>query len=141
MPQDRPIEFDENDMVDIPDVCGAVWWGRLHRWAETIRDDGCGACGEHAVLFVSAMHDLVNIKLMGEGDPSKKVFDPANFVKTADIYHQSVHAAGLECPNCDSANVLAPVAQELPHSHVAETRGERVGTEIPTVVIRPANGT
>ncbi len=125
MRQDRPIEFDENDMVDIPDVCGRSWWGFLHRWAETIRDDGCGTCGEHAVLFVSAMHDLVNIKLMGEGDPSKKVYDPENFVKTADIYHKSVHAAGLECPICDQTNILAPVAQVLPHSHVAETRGER----------------
>ncbi|KKN13740.1 hypothetical protein LCGC14_1003220, partial [marine sediment metagenome] len=125
MGQDRPIEFDENDMVDIPDVCGRSWWGFLHRWAETIRDDGCSSCGEHAVLFVSALHDLVNIKLMGEGDPSKKVHDPENFVKTADIYHKSVHAAGLECPICDQTTVLAPVAQVLPHSHVAETEGER----------------
>jgi len=117
MAQDRPIETDDDGLVGIPDVCGRAWWGFIHGWATTIRDDGCSACGEYAVRFVSALHDLVNIKLIGEGDTDKTVHDPENFVKVARHYHNAVHAAELECTICDPVGILAPVAQELPHAH------------------------
>lgn len=141
MAQEALVRFetdeDGEEYVNVPDICGRAWWGFIHRWAETIRDDGCSTCGEHAVQFVSALHDLVNIKLMGDGDKTKVVHDPENFTRVARHYHQAVHTAGLECPVCDPVMILAPTAQELPHAHMAQDPTQRSLFDVPAIEPAP----
>jgi hypothetical protein len=115
MAQEPPAPFvtDENgeEFVSVPDVCGSSWWAMIHGWAEAVRDAGCSTCGQHAVQFVSAMHDLVNVKLMAEGDKAKRVHDPENFMSVARRYHEAVHAADLECNICNEPERFKPADQ------------------------------
>ena len=67
--------------VNVADVSGPCWWRILHSWAEAIRDEGCGSCGEFAVGATVALHDLVNVEL------GKPVWDRRNFVDFAAAYH------------------------------------------------------
>ena len=76
------------EYVNIPEVCGPVWWANLHSIAENIRDHGCASCGGFAVDAIGALHDAVNVKL------GKPVRDPANLAKFAHIYEHAAAVAG-----------------------------------------------
>ena len=61
-----PVEWDSKtgqEVVSIPDACGAAWWAIFHNTAQAIHDAGCSSCGEHAITLMQFMHDLVNIRL------------------------------------------------------------------------------
>ena len=96
-----PWEIDKTtgeEFVHVPDVCGPLAWGMLHRWAEAVRDDMYNICGEWAVQMARAMHDQVNWHL------SKPIQDADNLRFVAGAFvHAADSVGGPSHPEAEAA--------------------------------------
>ena len=122
LPEVAPWDIDEHgdQGVYIPDVCGPSWWRMLHGWAEAIRDEGCPSCGEFAVQAVSALHDLVNLKL------GKSLHDRDTFVEISELYARAKETLMGVSQQSQEDSALTDQAIELDVSGAGDFVSERV---------------
>ncbi len=93
--------------IEIPQVCGAGWWGALEGVVGSIT---CESCRTDAVKMLSAMHDLVNVRL------GKGLYDPSNFSEVVQQYqaalertfHLQTAHAGQDSPFASLAQLVDP---------------------------------
>ena len=122
VPEVVPWDIDErgDQGVYVPDVCGPSWWRMLHGWAEAIRDEGCPSCGEFAVQAVSALHDLVNLKL------GKPLHDRDNLAEISELYCRTTGALGSGSALSQEDSALTDQAIKLDVSGTGDFVSERV---------------
>lgn len=68
------------EYVNPAEVCGSFGWAQLHSWAENFNDQVCSKCGQHAIAFATAFHDVVNAR---RGVALK---DPENLKRVAAMF-------------------------------------------------------
>jgi len=79
--------IDHSDHTDMAQTCGPFWWGAMEGVAAAVN---CPPCRSQAQAMVSAMHDLVNLKL------GKPVYNSQVFQQVAQEYSRGLALMGSQ---------------------------------------------